>query len=228
MFFWTAGSTVAGWRTLAPKYASSAASSKLMALMRRACLQRLGSVVIIPSTSVHISMRSASSPAPTMAAVKSDPPRPMVVVTPSRVDPMKPPITGTRVLSNSGRTSFCSRALMSSNSGSAFEWFASVMMQSRESTCVAFNPRAENAAVTSAGGVAGGDQLVGDLGHGAHYQHWLQTEPFAHDADHAIDGRRILHRSTAKFHYDHARTVAMKCSRRDPRVAIAGINPSIP
>ena len=36
MFFWTAGSTVAGCSTFAPKYASSAASSKLMTLMRRA------------------------------------------------------------------------------------------------------------------------------------------------------------------------------------------------
>ena len=31
IFFWIAGSTVAGCKTFAPKYASSAASSKLMA-----------------------------------------------------------------------------------------------------------------------------------------------------------------------------------------------------
>ena len=37
-------------------------------------------MVIMPSTSVQISMRSASSAAPTMAAEKSDPPRPIVVV----------------------------------------------------------------------------------------------------------------------------------------------------
>src|ERR1017187_7849980 len=36
---------------------------------------------------------SAPMPAPTMAAVKSEPPRPSVVVTPSSVAAMKPPIT---------------------------------------------------------------------------------------------------------------------------------------
>src|SRR5499433_1231041 len=66
IFFWMAGNRVAGCRTLAPKYASSAASSKVMVLMRRAWGQRLGSVVIMPSTSVQISMRCAFSPAPTM------------------------------------------------------------------------------------------------------------------------------------------------------------------
>src|SRR6266446_737609 len=66
-----------------------------MTLMRRASGQRRGSVVIMPSTSVQISMRSAFKPAPKMAAEKSDPPRPMVVVTPARLEPMNPPITGT-------------------------------------------------------------------------------------------------------------------------------------
>src|SRR2546430_1203904 len=69
MFFWIAGSTVAGCNTLAPKYASSAASSKLMTLMRCASGQILGSVVRIPSTSVQISMRSEFSP-PTPESVR--------------------------------------------------------------------------------------------------------------------------------------------------------------
>ena len=56
----------------------------------------LGSVVIMPSTSVQISIFSAPNPAPTMAAEKSDPPRPIVVVIPARFAPIKPPITGTR------------------------------------------------------------------------------------------------------------------------------------
>ena len=47
-------------------------------LMRRASGQRFGSVVIMLSTSVQISIRSAFSPAPTMAALKSDLPRPSV------------------------------------------------------------------------------------------------------------------------------------------------------
>ena len=55
----------------------------------------LGSVVRMPSTSVQISMRSAPSPAPKMAAEKSEPPRPIVVVMPARLAAMKPPMTGT-------------------------------------------------------------------------------------------------------------------------------------
>jgi len=55
-----------------------------MTLMRRAPGQRRGSVVIMPSTSVQISMRSALRPAPKIAAEKSEPPRPIVVVMPAR------------------------------------------------------------------------------------------------------------------------------------------------
>jgi len=75
---------------------------------------KVGSVVIIPSTSVHISMRSALKPAPTMAALKSDPPRPSVVLMPSCVAAINPPITGTRLRSSSGFTFSTSRAWVSS------------------------------------------------------------------------------------------------------------------
>ncbi len=51
----------------------------------------------MPSTSVQIWISSAPMPAPTMDAVKSEPPRPSVVVTPSSVDAMKPPMTTTAV-----------------------------------------------------------------------------------------------------------------------------------
>ena len=47
-----------------------------------------------PSTSVQISTRSAPSAAPRRAAVKSEPPRPSVVGTPSGVAPMNPWVTG--------------------------------------------------------------------------------------------------------------------------------------
>src|SRR5271166_5493497 len=107
MFFSIAGNTVAGCNTLAPKYANSAASSKLMTLMRCASGQILGSVVFIPSTSVQISIRSAFNPAPAKAAVKSEPPRPIVVVIPSRVEPMNPPITGTRPSAINGWACIC-------------------------------------------------------------------------------------------------------------------------
>ena len=51
-----------------------------------------GSAVSIPSTSVQISMASAASAPPISAPVKSDPPRPSVVVMPAWLDAMKPPI----------------------------------------------------------------------------------------------------------------------------------------
>src|ERR1039458_4005494 len=60
MLFWTAGKIVAGCSPLAPKYASSAASSKLIVFTRSASGQIRGSVVIIPSTSVHISDRKST------------------------------------------------------------------------------------------------------------------------------------------------------------------------
>ncbi len=50
----------------------------------------------MPSTSVQIWISAAPRHAPTIAAEKSEPPRPSVVVTPSRVAPTNPPITGMR------------------------------------------------------------------------------------------------------------------------------------
>ena len=114
--------------------------------MRRASGQRRGSVVIMPSTSVQISIREAFSSPPAIAAVKSEPPRPRVVEMPSRVEPIKPPITGTRPRSSSGFTICSSRALVSSNCGTALPKLASVTMHWRESTWVAQIPRCENAA----------------------------------------------------------------------------------
>src|SRR5262249_23439620 len=63
-----AGRTVLGWSTLAPKYESSAASSKETTLIRLAPATTRGSAVIKPSTSVQISIESAPSEAPIMAA----------------------------------------------------------------------------------------------------------------------------------------------------------------
>ena len=62
----------------------------------------VGSAVSMPSTSVQIWISSAPMPAPTMDAVKSDPPRPSVVVTPCSVAPMNPPITTTRSRASGG------------------------------------------------------------------------------------------------------------------------------
>jgi hypothetical protein len=50
--------------------------------MIRALLVNRGSAVIIPLTSVHISNTVALTADAIMAAVKSEPPRPSVVVTP--------------------------------------------------------------------------------------------------------------------------------------------------
>src|SRR5262249_32657864 len=63
-----AGNTVLGWRTLAPKYDSSAASSKETTLIRLAAATMRGSAVIRPSTSVQISIAPAPSAAPMIAA----------------------------------------------------------------------------------------------------------------------------------------------------------------
>src|SRR5262249_34663480 len=63
-----AGSTVLGWSTLAPKYDSSAASSKETTLIRFAEETMRGSAVINPWTSVQISIAPAPSAAPMIAA----------------------------------------------------------------------------------------------------------------------------------------------------------------
>ncbi len=69
MLFCIAGRMVAGCSTFAPKYASSAASSKLIVFTRSASGQMRGSVVMMPFTSVQISIAPARSPPPTSAAV---------------------------------------------------------------------------------------------------------------------------------------------------------------
>jgi hypothetical protein len=65
----TAGWMVLGCSTLAPKYASSAASSKDSAGMVWASGTTRGSALITPGTSVQISISSAPMAAPRMAAV---------------------------------------------------------------------------------------------------------------------------------------------------------------
>ena len=68
MPFSTAGLMVAGWRTFAPKYASSAASAKLTSGSTFALRTTRGSTVSMPSTSVQIWMASAGRAAPMMEA----------------------------------------------------------------------------------------------------------------------------------------------------------------
>lgn len=62
--------------------------------MVQASLTKRGSTVITPSTSVHIQTSFAFNALPMIAAEKSLPPRPSVVVTPSGVAEMKPVIIG--------------------------------------------------------------------------------------------------------------------------------------
>ena len=75
---------------------------------------------MMPSTSVQISMASAFSAPPTSAPVKSEPPRPSVVVMPASLDAMNPPITGTLPCATSGRSFSGARFSMMSSSGAAF------------------------------------------------------------------------------------------------------------
>ena len=71
-----------------------------------------------PVTSVHISHTSASKPSASKAAVKSEPPRPSVVVRPSSSAPTKPCVT-TMALAISGFNSFCAFSAMASICGAA-------------------------------------------------------------------------------------------------------------
>ena len=93
MFFLMTGCIVGGYTTLAPKCESSMASRYNTFGIILALETSLGSAVIIPLTSVHISSALASSAAAMMAAVKSEPPLPNVVVIPFWSDAINP---GTR------------------------------------------------------------------------------------------------------------------------------------
>src|SRR5664280_765304 len=150
----TAGRIVAGWRTLAPKNASSAASAELTSGTRRAWGTSRGSAVRMPSTSVQISMAPTSRPAsfsaaPKSAAEQSDPPRPRVVVAPPMAAPTKPPVTTTRPAASSGRTRAATRRAVSASSASAAPCVASVARISRGSIQTAWVPRARSAAATN-------------------------------------------------------------------------------
>ena len=85
---------VLGWSTLAPKYASSAASAYDKRGIVRAAGTTRGSAVSTPDTSVQIWISRAPTAAPTNAAVYPSRSRPsVVVVTPLAVAAMKPPST---------------------------------------------------------------------------------------------------------------------------------------
>ena len=102
----------------------------------------------MPSTSVQISMESASRAAPTIAAEKSDPPRPKVVVVPFCVAAINPPITGIRDFAISLPSLACVSFRVSSASGNACVCRASVTMHCRESTQTVSRPRTASAAAT--------------------------------------------------------------------------------
>ena len=61
-------------------------------------------------------------------------------------------------------------------------------------------------AVTSAGGLRHGEQLVGDLGHGTDHHDRLLAKPAFYDGCSSLDRFRILHRGATEFHDDHRRT----------------------
>ena len=107
-----------------------------------------GSTVIIPSTSVQIWISSAGRRAPTIDALKSEPPRPSVVETPFRVAPMKPETTGTAPFSTMGSTISRTRAPVSSMRGCARPKLSSVTTTRRASSAVAGVPAASRAAAT--------------------------------------------------------------------------------
>ena len=84
------GCIVGGYRTLAPKWESSIASSYEIWGIAIACFTILGFAVYIPLTSVHISNTSAFRAPAIIAAVKSDPPLPKVVELPLMEEAINP------------------------------------------------------------------------------------------------------------------------------------------
>jgi len=148
--FCIAGRRVAGCSTFAPKYANSAASVKLMVLMRRASGQMFGSVVIIAIyVGPYLDARSGdAAPDDGCGEIRNLRARAWWVM-PSRVEPMNPPITGIRPCCTSGTDDLFSGAIqLSVKSGVALPKLLSVMMQRRESTWLAGSPRALRASVT--------------------------------------------------------------------------------
>jgi len=144
----TAGAIDSGCSTRAPYSASSAASAKETSLNVRAEATRRGSALIKPSTSVQIWISSASSAIPSTAAVVSEPPRPSVVVCPSRLAPMNPPTIGRapRVRSGVRQASHCSRTR--GGSGVAAPKRSSVATSCCGSTRSAGKPSSTKAAST--------------------------------------------------------------------------------
>mmetsp|Transcript_22077 Transcript_22077/g.46104 ORF Transcript_22077/g.46104 Transcript_22077/m.46104 type:complete len:244 (+) Transcript_22077:670-1401(+) len=90
-----AGIMAMGWRTFAPKYASSAASSNDTFDTGTAAGTIRGSQDIMPSTSFQTCTSSRPHAAPMVVAVRSEPPRPRVVILPLTSWPMKPVTTVT-------------------------------------------------------------------------------------------------------------------------------------
>ena len=76
--------------TFAPKWDISIASSYVIRGIENAFSTFRGSAVITPSTSDQISISRASSAAPNIEAVRSEPPRPIVTVSLSVVEAMNP------------------------------------------------------------------------------------------------------------------------------------------
>ena len=87
------GSIALGWRTCAPKYASSIASSYLSDAIGKASGTRRGSAVYTPSVFFHIVTRLAAMSLAKMVAEKSEPERLSVVGAPCSVTATKPVTT---------------------------------------------------------------------------------------------------------------------------------------
>ena len=77
------GMRARGWRTLAPKYATSAASRCWSCGTRRASGTAFGSAVRIPATSFQRTALEAPRTRTSSVAVRSEPPRPSVATLPS-------------------------------------------------------------------------------------------------------------------------------------------------
>ncbi len=97
------------WMNFVPLSAIPINAFMSIDLRTRALLIRLGSPVRIPGALVTRTTSSAPSAVARRSAVVSLPPRPSVLIRPSLVRPMNPPMTGMIPSSTTGFTYFCIR-----------------------------------------------------------------------------------------------------------------------
>ena len=68
-------------------------------------------------------------------------------------------------------------------------------------------------AMAFASGFTGGQQGIGDAGHGGDDDHGTALQSALYNLRRAVNGCRVDYRSTAELHYDHERPFRFQVSR---------------